>query len=97
MKSETELQEKATLGMASAQRESQDATTFKEVLDKSEYNNKDEIRAPTTTTEKSDVDVEPEYVSGVKLFLVITAVTLVVFLMLLDMSIIVTVRSAHLL
>ena len=47
----------------------------------------------TTTTENNDEEFEHEYISGFKLFLVITAVTLVFFLMMLDMSIIVTVRS----
>jgi uncharacterized membrane protein YqjE len=44
------------------------------------------------TVELAKVETEPEYIRGVKLALVITAVTLVAFLMMLDMSIIVTVR-----
>ncbi|QDS74138.1 hypothetical protein FKW77_001124 [Venturia effusa] len=52
--------------------------------------------APPATADSEDAITEPsvepthEYVVGFKLFLVIAAVTLVVFLMLLDMSIIVT-------
>lgn len=46
----------------------------------------------TTTTTTTTTTAEPdEYISGIKLFLVIAAITLVVFLMMLDMSIIVTV------
>lgn len=44
---------------------------------------------PTTEAEQAEYG----YIKGFKLFLVITAVTLVVFLMMLDMSIIVTVSS----
>lgn len=57
---------------------------------------------PTTTTteartaEPDNTEPEHEYIAGFKLFLVISAISLVVFLMLLDMSIIVTVRdSSH--
>jgi hypothetical protein len=51
----------------------------------------DEKGDATTTTATTTTEPELEYISGVRLFLVITATTLVVFLMMLDMSIIVTV------
>lgn len=50
---------------------------------------------PTTSTAETDTGVatgeSPEYLAGSKLFLAISAITLVIFLMMLDMSIIVTV------
>lgn len=45
-------------------------------------------------TESTNTEPEHEYVAGLKLFLVISAITLVIFLMMLDMSIIVTVSLA---
>jgi hypothetical protein len=77
----------------------------RDVADKAEDINIDDKKAPTTTTtrtttttedgnaESGNAQPEHEYISGFRLFLVITAVTLVVFLMMLDMSIIVTVCS----
>jgi hypothetical protein len=54
--------------------------------------------APTSTHgSKTDVvaEEEQEYITGIKLYLVVSAVTLVAFLMLLDMSIIATVSLAE--
>jgi hypothetical protein len=69
-------------------------TPTKDIADKAEDVSSNDKTAPVTTTANSDTETEHEYISGFKLFLVITAVTLVVFLMMLDMSIIVTVCSA---
>lgn len=72
------------------------------VPDESAYqdDNKNPGREPNaektlnTSTPTSEAEqAEYGYIKGFKLFLVITAVTLVVFLMMLDMSIIVTVSS----
>jgi hypothetical protein len=56
-----------------------------------EPNAENTLNTSTPITEAEQA--EYGYVKGFKLFLVITAVTLVVFLMMLDMSIIVTVSS----
>jgi len=50
-----------------------------------------ESTAEPTTERGPDPAAEPEYISGLKLFTVMTVITLAAFLMLLDMSIIVTV------
>lgn len=47
----------------------------------------------TVPKQDGNADTGPEYVTGLKLFSLMIAVTLVSFLMLLDMSIIVTVRQ----
>jgi uncharacterized membrane protein len=71
----------------------QDAAPSNDVANKAED---DSSNAPATTTTNQNIDeeFEHEYISGLKLFLVIMAITLVVFVMTLDMSIIVTVRPA---
>jgi hypothetical protein len=77
----------------------QDAHTKPEdVASKAEDIGPNEKTDPTITTLSTDdgvPEVEHEYIRGLKLVLVITAVTLVVFLMMLDMSIIVTVSSPN--
>jgi hypothetical protein len=74
----------------------QGATPSQDIAEKAEDVSSNDKTAPTTTTttENHDEEFDHEYISGLKLFLVITAVTLVFFLMMLDMSIIVTVGSA---
>ena len=74
----------------------QGAAPSKDIAEKAEDASSNDKTAPTTTTttENHDEEFDHEYISGFKLFLVMTAVTLVFFLMMLDMSIIVTVRSA---
>jgi hypothetical protein len=52
-----------------------------------------EKKADSNPTVTADEVPEHEYITGVKLWLVLAAVTLVVFLMMLDMSIIVTVSD----
>jgi hypothetical protein len=63
-------------------------------LEKPEFSADSKAAGIDKTVELTKAETEPEYIKGVKLALVITAVTLVAFLMMLDMSIIVTVCSA---
>lgn len=53
--------------------------------DRTLHNAQEEIQPPIAS------EGTPQYITGLKLWLVVTAVTLVTFLILLDMSIIVTV------
>jgi hypothetical protein len=50
----------------------------------------------SSTTDPTDPEAQPEYeyITGAKLWLVLASVTLICFLMMLDMSIIVTVSSS---
>jgi hypothetical protein len=52
---------------------------------------KAEETVPSSATTQEDAQPEYEYITGTKLWLVLASVTLVVFLAMLDMSIIVTV------
>jgi hypothetical protein len=52
-----------------------------------------EKKSDSNPTVTADEVPEHEYITGAKLWLVLAAVTLVVFLMMLDMSIIVTVSN----
>jgi hypothetical protein len=53
----------------------------------------DAEKSPSDSTTTAQAEKQQEYITGWKLFVVIAAVTLVAFLMLLDMSIIVTVST----
>ncbi len=60
-------------------------------LNMEELSNEEKPSEASTTT-ATVAEPEYEYITGIKLFLVIASVTLVAFIMMLDMSIIVTVR-----
>jgi hypothetical protein len=52
--------------------------------------------ALTASKNEKDTDIdEPKYITGFALYSVLSAVTLVCFLMFLDLSIVATVRSKH--
>lgn len=94
MESKSEIRDEKVLNEHVAPRKSHDGSA-----DKAADIKIDGKSAPTTATtmmtdggtEHSDSEPEPEYIAGFKLVLVMGAITLVIFLMLLDMSIIVTV------
>lgn len=79
------------------------ATTQQDATEKAINTIIDEKPTPPTTattedgiTESSNPEPAKEHIAGLKLFLVISAISLVIFLMLLDMSIIVAVtKSSH--
>jgi hypothetical protein len=77
---------------------SEEKESFKESDTQSDLNGVHVIDNPTqsTTNAANNVSHEPDYVTGIKLWSLLAALTLVLFLMMLDMSIVVTV-SFHML
>jgi hypothetical protein len=76
-------------------------TSLDPSLQKNENEDGDDVKRPDLPEEAADEkpatapkDIEKVYVTGIPLALVISAVTMVVFLVLLDMSIIATVRNS---